>query len=83
MIPLFTYTDPEVAHVGQYEDEARSAGRRVETITIPLTDVDRAVIDDEPDGFVRIHHERGRLLGCTVVVSRAGVGSGDHSLQAD
>ena len=72
VIPWCTYTDPEVAHVGQYEDEARSAGRHVETITIPLTDVDRAVIDDERDGFVRVHHERGRLLGCTVVASRAG-----------
>jgi pyruvate/2-oxoglutarate dehydrogenase complex dihydrolipoamide dehydrogenase (E3) component len=72
VIPWCTYTDPEVAHVGQYEHEARSAGRHVETITIPLTDVDRAVIDDERDGFVRVHHERGRLLGCTVVASRAG-----------
>jgi len=72
VIPWCTYTDPEVAHVGQYEHEARSAGRHVETITIPLTDVDRAVIDDERDGFVRGHHERGRLLGCTVVASRAG-----------
>ena len=72
VIPWCTYTDPEVAHVGQYEEEARAAGRRVETITIPLADVDRAVIDDERDGFVRVHHERGRLLGCTVVASRAG-----------
>jgi pyruvate/2-oxoglutarate dehydrogenase complex dihydrolipoamide dehydrogenase (E3) component len=72
VIPWCTYTDPEVAHVGQYEDEAKSAGRRVETITIPLTEVDRAMIDDEREGFVRVHHERGRLLGCTVVASRAG-----------
>src|SRR4029077_11714139 len=47
VIPWCTYTDPEVSHVGQYEDEAKSAGRRVETITIPLTEVDRAMIDDE------------------------------------
>ena len=82
VIPWCTYTDPEVAHVGGYEEEARRGGRRVETITIPLEDVDRAVVDEEGDGFVRVHHERGRLLGCTVVASRAGemIGVATHAL---
>jgi pyruvate/2-oxoglutarate dehydrogenase complex dihydrolipoamide dehydrogenase (E3) component len=30
------------------------------------------VIDDETDGFVRIHHEKGRLRGCTIVARHAG-----------
>jgi pyruvate/2-oxoglutarate dehydrogenase complex dihydrolipoamide dehydrogenase (E3) component len=72
VIPWCTYTDPEVAHVGAYEEGARADGRRVETITIPLADVDRAVVDQDREGFVRVHHERGRLLGCTVVAPRAG-----------
>jgi pyruvate/2-oxoglutarate dehydrogenase complex dihydrolipoamide dehydrogenase (E3) component len=82
VIPWCTYTDPEVAHVGWYAADARRAGRGVETITIPLTDVDRAVVDEERDGFVRVHHERGRLLGCTVVSSRAGemIGVAAHAL---
>lgn len=82
VIPRCTYTDPEVAHVGAHEKEAVQAGRRVTTITIPLADVDRAVVDEERDGFVRIHHERGRLLGCTVVASRAGemIGVAAHAL---
>jgi pyruvate/2-oxoglutarate dehydrogenase complex dihydrolipoamide dehydrogenase (E3) component len=82
IIPWCTYTDPEVAHVGAYEQEAARAGRRVATITVPLADVDRAVVDEERDGFVRIHHERGRLLGCTVVASRAGemIGVAAHAL---
>src|SRR3954468_1130705 len=63
VIPWCTYTDPEVAHVGAYDGDI---------ITIPLGDVDRAVVDEETDGFVRVHHERGRLRGCTVVASRAG-----------
>ncbi|HEV3061932.1 MAG TPA: mercuric reductase [Vicinamibacterales bacterium] len=70
--PWCTYTDPEVAHVGLSGSESRSRGRRVDTITIPLTEVDRAVLDEETDGFVRVHHERGRLLGCTIVASHAG-----------
>jgi pyruvate/2-oxoglutarate dehydrogenase complex dihydrolipoamide dehydrogenase (E3) component len=82
VIPWCTYTDPEVAHVGAYEADAIRAGRTVETITIPLADVDRAVVDEEGDGFVRVHHERGRLLGCTVVASRAGemIGVATHAL---
>jgi pyruvate/2-oxoglutarate dehydrogenase complex dihydrolipoamide dehydrogenase (E3) component len=72
VIPWCTYTDPEVAHVGVYETEAREKGRRVDTITVPLSDVDRAIVDEERDGFVRLHHERGRLLGCTIVAAHAG-----------
>jgi pyruvate/2-oxoglutarate dehydrogenase complex dihydrolipoamide dehydrogenase (E3) component len=72
VIPWCTYTDPEVAHVGLYEQAAREQGRKVETITIDLADVDRAVVDEETEGFVRVHHERGRLLGCTIVAPHAG-----------
>jgi pyruvate/2-oxoglutarate dehydrogenase complex dihydrolipoamide dehydrogenase (E3) component len=82
VIPWCTYTDPEVAHVGVGTDDGAIDARRVETITIPLRDVDRAVVDDEGDGFVRLHHERGRLVGCTVVASRAGeiIGVATHAL---
>ena len=82
VIPWCIYTDPEVAHVGIDEAEARRTRRRVDTITIPLADVDRAVVDEERDGFVRIHHERGRLLGSTIVASRAGemIGVATHAL---
>src|SRR5262249_1911990 len=72
VVPWCTYTDPEVAHVGAYEAEARAKGRHVQTITMPLADVDRAIVDEEIDGFVRVHHERGRLLGATIVASHAG-----------
>ena len=72
VIPWCTFTDPEVAHVGLYEAEAREKGHDVKTITVDLADVDRAVLDAEAAGFVRVHHERGRLLGCTIVASHAG-----------
>jgi pyruvate/2-oxoglutarate dehydrogenase complex dihydrolipoamide dehydrogenase (E3) component len=72
VIPWCTYTDPELAHVGWSAAAARRQGHQVDTVTIALGDVDRAVVDEERDGFVRVHHERGRLLGCTVVASHAG-----------
>ena len=72
VIPWVTYTDPELAHVGVFElDVLRSEGR-MGTVTVPLSDIDRAVVDDEVDGFVRVHHERGRIRGCTIVAPHAG-----------
>jgi len=79
VIPWVTYTDPEVAHVGLSQAEAGQLAGRVQTITIPLSEIDRAIVDDRTDGFVRIHHERGRLLGCTIVAAHAGDMIGEAS----
>jgi pyruvate/2-oxoglutarate dehydrogenase complex dihydrolipoamide dehydrogenase (E3) component len=70
VIPWCTYTCPELAHVGVTAEEAHR--RSLATITIELDEVDRAVVDEEIDGFVRIHHERGRIRGCTIVAPHAG-----------
>lgn len=74
VMPWCTYTSPEIAHVGLYERTAREAGHDVETLTIPLGDVDRAVLDGEAAGFVRVHLKRGtdRILGATLVAEHAG-----------
>lgn len=72
MVPWCTYTDPEVAHVGLSAEDADTRRPAVQTISVPLSEVDRAVLDDEIEGFVRVHHESGRLLGCTIVAARAG-----------
>ncbi|MGH9253870.1 MAG: mercuric reductase [Vicinamibacterales bacterium] len=70
VIPWSTYTFPEVAHVGLAPvDAVRSGAQR---ITISLAEVDRAVIDGEREGFVRVHHERGRVVAATIVAPRAG-----------
>jgi pyruvate/2-oxoglutarate dehydrogenase complex dihydrolipoamide dehydrogenase (E3) component len=46
----------------------------VETITIPMNDVDRAVAEGDTDGFLRIHAhpKKGTIYGATVVCRRAG-----------
>src|SRR5215472_6144026 len=54
-LPWCTYTDPEIAHVGLYEGEARQRGIAVATYTQQLSEVDRAVLDGETDGFVKVH----------------------------
>jgi pyruvate/2-oxoglutarate dehydrogenase complex dihydrolipoamide dehydrogenase (E3) component len=67
-----TFTDPEIAHVGIFESDVIRSDGRLETITVPLTEIDRAVVDDGAEGFVRVHHERGRVRGCTIVSAHAG-----------
>ncbi|MGZ8427597.1 MAG: FAD-containing oxidoreductase, partial [Candidatus Binatia bacterium] len=54
IMPWCTYTDPEIAHVGYYEKDAQAAGYDVVTITQPLADVDRAILDGEAEGFARV-----------------------------
>ena len=73
-IPWCTYTDPEIAHVGLYEQEAQKMGIAVDTFSRPLNDVDRAIADGEEDGFVKIHVKKGtdQILGATVVARHAG-----------
>lgn len=74
IIPWCTYTDPEVAHVGLYESEAREKGVAVQTFVQPLKDVDRAVLDGDTDGFVKVHVRKGtdRIVGVTIVGRHAG-----------
>jgi pyruvate/2-oxoglutarate dehydrogenase complex dihydrolipoamide dehydrogenase (E3) component len=74
VMPWVTYTDPEIAHVGMYEREAKEKGIEVETIKISLSKVDRAIADSEEEGFVKILHKKGsdEILGATIVARHAG-----------
>ncbi len=74
VIPWCTFTDPEVAHVGLSEDEARKRGYDVVTHTVNLEEVDRAVLDGATEGFARVHMDgkTGRILGATLVSEHAG-----------
>ena len=73
-IPWCTFTDPEIAHVGLYEREARDKGIPVETFIQELDEVDRAILDGAGEGFVKVHVKKGtdRILGATIVAEHAG-----------
>ncbi|MCC7314701.1 MAG: mercuric reductase [Planctomycetes bacterium] len=73
-IPWCTYTDPEIAHVGIYEHDAREQGIDLRTITLEMSDVDRAILDGETDGFLKVHLKAGtdKILGATLVARHAG-----------
>ena len=74
IIPWCTYTTPEIAHVGLYEKEAAARGIAIDTYTQELSGVDRAILDGETEGFVRVHVRKGtdHILGATIVASHAG-----------
>jgi len=74
VIPWCTYTQPELAHVGMKWDAANEAGGKIESITIPLHDVDRARLDGDDEGFLRVHFREGsdRIVAATLVASHAG-----------
>ena len=73
-IPWCTYTDPEIAHVGMSEAEARSRGIAIKTFVQEFDAVDRAILDGETGGFAKVHVAEGRdrILGATIVASHAG-----------
>ena len=79
VIPWCTYTDPEIAHVGLYEREAREKGIDFETFTLPFADNDRAVVDSDTSGFARVlaNKKSGVVLGATLVSRHAGESIGE------
>ena len=74
VIPWCTYTHPELAHVGMKWDEAGKRGDTMDSITIPLHDVDRARLDGHEEGFLRVHLREGsdKILAATLVGDHAG-----------
>jgi pyruvate/2-oxoglutarate dehydrogenase complex dihydrolipoamide dehydrogenase (E3) component len=81
-IPWCTYTSPEIAHIGISEHEAKERGAQIDTFVQPMAEVDRAVLEGELDGFVKIHVRRGtdQIAGATVVARNAGDLIGEISL---
>ncbi len=74
IVPWTTFTDPEVAHVGLTEAEAREKfGEDVRITRWDMNRVDRAIIENDTDGFIKVVHKKdGTLLGVTIVAERAG-----------
>ncbi len=71
-IPWCTYTDPELAHVGLSEAQAREQGLNVSVARWPLHENDRAQAERQTEGFAKIVVSRGRVVGATIVAPHAG-----------
>jgi len=74
VIPWATFTEPEVARVGLNEQEAKER-QIAHTVTVyGIDDLDRAIADEEAQGFVKVLTAPGtdRILGVTIVGEHAG-----------
>jgi pyruvate/2-oxoglutarate dehydrogenase complex dihydrolipoamide dehydrogenase (E3) component len=73
-VPWTTFTDPEVAHAGLTEAQARARhGNEARVRVWPMKRVDRARTEVDTEGLIKlVHKEDGTLLGATVVAARAG-----------
>ncbi|WP_075791326.1 FAD-dependent oxidoreductase [Massilia putida] len=74
VIPWCTFTDPEVARVGLSETEAREQQVEYEVTRFDLAELDRAVAEEAPRGFVKVLTVPGKdkILGATIVGEHAG-----------
>jgi pyruvate/2-oxoglutarate dehydrogenase complex dihydrolipoamide dehydrogenase (E3) component len=74
IIPWVTYTEPELAHVGLTEKDARAKfGESVRVLRWHFQENDRAVAEGKVKGLVKvITSRRGKILGASIVGPHAG-----------
>ncbi|MEP7290325.1 MAG: FAD-dependent oxidoreductase [Chloroflexota bacterium] len=74
IVPWVTFTDPEVAHAGMLEAEAREKyGAAVKVHTMLMAQGDRSIVEADTEGFIKLVYKgSGELLGATIVAARAG-----------
>ncbi|HEY7905793.1 MAG TPA: pyridine nucleotide-disulfide oxidoreductase, partial [Wenzhouxiangella sp.] len=73
-LPWVTYTDPELAHVGLTEVQARKQfGEQIKIVRWSMADNDRAVAEDIKEGEVKvIATPKGKILGVSIIGPQAG-----------
>lgn len=72
-VPWVTYTDPELAHVGETEAQAKDRYGKVNVLRWPLAENDRARAERRMEGAAKIVTDaHGRILGATIVGPHAG-----------
>ena len=82
VVPWVIFTEPEIAHVGLTEPEARRKhGDAVRAVSLPFTAVDRAVIAGNPRGLIKVitatkplvgHAGGGSIVGAHIIGPGAG-----------
>ena len=62
LLPWGGFTDPDVAGVGLTEEEATRHDDHCVTAVVPLAGLERAIIDERTDGFLKLITDRRRSL---------------------
>jgi len=73
-VPRITYTDPELAHVGMSEIQAKEfLKKNFKILKVGFSDNDRAVAEGRTEGFLKvITNSNGRIFGASIVGKSAG-----------
>ena len=72
-VPWVTYCDPELAQVGLTESAARDKGEKIEVLTWPFAENDRAQAERRTEGLIKVvATPRGKVLGAGIVGPNAG-----------
>lgn len=82
VMPAIVFTDPEIARVGLNEREAHERGIAYEMTRFDLAELDRALAEQAPQGFVKLLTVPGRdrLLGAACVGPHAGEWIAEYAL---
>ena len=72
VVPRVTYTDPELAHTGLTEQQAREKGITPQVLRYDFKDIDRALAEGETTGFSKLITHKGRILGASILGPQAG-----------
>ena len=73
IVPWVTYTEPELAHVGLTEADARTKHGKINVLRWPYHENDRAQAERETEGHVKvIVGPKGHILGASIVGAHAG-----------
>ena len=74
VIPWVTYTTPEIANVGLTEQAAEQQSIAFEAVEYDISDMDRAIADQQAYGRIKVLTEPGKdkILGVNIVGAQAG-----------
>ncbi len=73
ILPWTTYTNPEIAHVGYLEEDAKKANLFKDSIIIQTKEIDRFVTEQDTEGFLKlIIDNKNHIIGATLVGDKAG-----------
>ena len=72
-VPWCTYTEPELAHIGLSEKDAKERGHKINVLRWPYHENDRAQAERVTKGHIKvITGKGGKILGATIVGEHAG-----------
>jgi pyruvate/2-oxoglutarate dehydrogenase complex dihydrolipoamide dehydrogenase (E3) component len=76
-----TFTEPELARLGESEAALRNRNARFSVYRLPFDKIDRATADGNVNGLIKVFADRrGRILGVTILGANAGEMIGEWAL---